>query len=66
MSEEQVWSPCETTAMNDCSFTELGEPNYEGYPSCLAVQAPDSCLQQNRIKPTLGDSNRSQISIFCS
>lgn len=56
----------EPIAMNDCSFTELGEPNYEGYPCCVAVQAPDSCLPQNRIRPVLGDTNTSQIRMFCS
>jgi len=44
MSEEQTWSPYETIAMNSCSFTELGDPNHEGYPSCLVVQTPGSCL----------------------
>lgn len=44
MSEEQMWSPYETIAMNGCSFTEFGEPNREGYPNWLVVQTPDSCL----------------------
>lgn len=66
MSEEQMWSSYETTAVNGCSFTELGEPNHAGYPSRLFVQIPDSCLLESGIMHVLGDSNKSQFSIFCS